>query len=551
MFKIALIQPVTGTESTKVVRVVREPLGLLYIASALNDDIFCADIKTTKYEARIFHPIERVEPGAVIPWEDDLLISKVRDFEPDAVGISTMTYNFEKGIEIAKRIKESIGGNVPVIFGGYHVSGCARQYSKWLNKPDNKIFLDDLESIFKMGYVDYIVTGEGERTIIELLECIRSKGNLNNVTGIVYTRNREIIVNGVRERLTDLDSLPIPDRSQLDWGKYKSSVKGDTVGTIHTMRGCRFACSYCSTPTTWGAGVIQRSAKNVVDEIESLVKNFTINRITFADEDFTSDFDRINQICNEIKRRDIHIKWDSFANMNDILKEGSEKALKNMADAGCASFFVGIESLNMETLIFYNRPKVKQYTIDEYLKRVQKTIDIVSSVGIDFYGDYMMGYPGETEAELRTGFERLKSLRNMPYIYLPILNAFPGTRLYEECKKNNWILEGKTFKNFDCSQQLLKSKTANVLELRDQFEIEFYTNKKYIEDFIAGIKANPERFDQVLHLYEKLAKDYPENEELSLIREKIETIRQKDPIKRPWLLESVLKRIENLTEEGK
>jgi len=520
--KIALIQPVTGTESTKVVRVVREPLGLLYIASAINDKAFCADIKNTQYEARIFHPIERVEPGAVIPWEDEVLISRVKDYKPDAIGISTMTYNYEKGIEIAKKIKESIG-NVPVIFGGYHVSGCARQYSKWLNKPNNKIFLDDLENIFKMGYVDYIVIGEGERTIIELLECISNKGNLNNVAGIVYTSNGEIVVNRVQERLTDLDSLPIPDRSQLDWSKYKSSVKGDIVGTIHTMRGCRFACSYCSTPTTWGAGVFKRSAKSVVDEIEYLVKNFTINRITFADEDFTSDFDRINQICNEMKRRDIHIQWDSFANMDDILKEGSEKVLKNMADAGCASFFVGIESLNMETLIDYNRPKVKQYTIDEYLKRVQKTIDIVSAAGIDFYGDYMMGYPGETEAELRQGFERLKSLRNMPYIYLPILNAFPGTRLYEKCKKKNWILEGKTFKDFDCSQQLLKGKNGNVSELRDQFEIEFYTNNNYVEDCMNRIKTVSGRLDQVFHLYTKLVSDYPGNERLLSIKEKFET----------------------------
>jgi anaerobic magnesium-protoporphyrin IX monomethyl ester cyclase len=523
--KIALIQPVTGTESTKVVRVVREPLGLLYIASAINDAAFCADIKTTQYEARIFHPIERVEPRAVIPWEDEVLISRVKDYNPDAIGISTMTYNYEKGIEIANKIKESIG-NVPIIFGGYHVSGCARQYIKWLNKPDNEIFLNDLENIFKTGCVDYIVIGEGEKTIIELLECLRNDGEINKVEGIAYSQNGNAVITRNRERLPEPDSLPIPDRSQLDWNKYKSSVKGDTVGTIHTMRGCRFACAYCSTPTTWGPKVSERSPKNVVNEIEYLVTNFSINRITFADEDFTSDFDRINRICNEIKRRDIHIKWDSFANIDDILKEGAEDTLMNMRDAGCVSFFVGIESLNIKTLIDYNRPKVKKYTIDEYLKRVQKAIDTVSAAGIDFYGDYMVGYPGETEDEMRKGFERLKSLRNMPYIYLPILNAFPGTCLYEKCKKNDWILKGKTFKDFDCSQQLLKGKNGNVVELRDQFEIEFYTNNNYIEDCMNRIKTDPGRLDQIMHLYAKLSSDYPDNERLLFIKEKFITLHE-------------------------
>lgn len=520
--RIALIQPVTGTESTKIVRVVREPLGLLYIAAALNDESYLSEMKTTHYEAKIFHPIERVEPRAVVPLDDETLIADIKSFSPDAIGISAMTYNFEKGIDIAAKIKASFG-KIPIIFGGYHVSGCARQYSKWKNKPGNEAFLKDLESIFETDCVDFIVVGEGERTIVALLECVKNKGDLQKVPGIAYQDKGGIVVTYAK-RIADVDSLPIPDRSQLDWNIYRSSLYADTVATIHTTRGCRYNCYYCSTPTTWGKGLTERSPRNVVDEIEYLVNNFAINRITFADEDFFSDFERVNEICTEIMKRNITVRWDSFANVVDILRKGSEELLHHLKQAGAVSFFVGIESLNMDTLIDFNRPDVKKYDIDRYLEDIQSVINKVSSAGIEFYGDYMVGYPSETEETLRKGFDRLKTLRDMPYIYLPILAAFPGTHLYEESKRNNWFLPGKSFLNFDCSQQILTSGVDDVSALRDEFEIAYYTNSDYGRDAVKRILADPARFENVLHIYGKLAQDYPCNAQLSAIAAKLEEI---------------------------
>jgi radical SAM superfamily enzyme YgiQ (UPF0313 family) len=432
-----------------------------------------------------------------------------------------MTYNFEKGIDIAKQIKNEFG-NVPIIFGGYHVSGCTAQYVKWRTNNDNRIYLEDLENIFNTQCVDYIVYGEGERTVIELLECINNKKDITRVCGIGYIKNGTIYINE-RKRLNNLDSIPIPDREQLDWRLYKNYRSGETVATIHTLRGCRFNCSYCSTPATWGHHITKRSAKNIVDEIEYMTKNYLVNRISFADEDFFYSFERVHQICDEIINRKISIKWDSFACIEDILGDDSEKLLKNMKEAGCASFFVGIESLNMKTLSDYNRPLYSRYTIEDYLNKIQLAIDITSSAGISFYGDYIVGYPNECESEMIESFHNLKKLKNMFYVYLPILTAFPGTRLYEECKKNDWFIKGKTFKNFDCSQQVLKCCSEKVAELRDQLEIEYYTSPNYIRSFINKIKNEPKQLYFFINLYTTLINDYPNNINLTIIKDRLIT----------------------------
>jgi anaerobic magnesium-protoporphyrin IX monomethyl ester cyclase len=418
--KILFINPTTGKEFLHTKQVKREPLGLCYISS------FC---KKHKHQSIIVDQID-------IP--DSTIIKKVFEFKPDLIGFSVMTYNYPKGLLLAKRIKSEYK-NIPIVFGGAHPSGMP------------EIILEDP--------IDYLVTGEGEETFLELIQCLESKSiYIEDIKGLVYKRNGQIRNNGSRKRLTNLEQLPIPDRTNLPMNRYKSFFLN--WATIHTTRGCRYNCSFCSSPITWKGKIASRNPIHIIEEIYELITKYKVNGIFFADEDFFYDKNRIFQLCDEIKKNKLKFVWKCFANLSDI---NNIELLRKIKDAGCLGPMVGVESFNNNVLQRLNRKPID-------FSQIKKQFNQISSIGLISWITYMIGYPYETQSELFASLKKLEEL-SPDFSYFNYVTPFPGTVFYNDCKSNNLLID-TDFSNYNCSKPVIQTN----LQINDyeQFKKQLY-----------------------------------------------------------------------------
>ena len=456
------IYPNTRNEILDIVRTQKEPLGICYLSAYL---------KRKGHISKVIHQLD---------LSDDDLLKKVKEFHPEIVGFSTFTYNFKKGKDLALRIKSEYK-DVPIVFGGYHVSAL----------PSESV---------RESAIDFVVVGEGEKTIEDLIRTIKNGGNLEDVRGIAYKKNGEVKMTPPAIPIDNLDSLPFPDRDDLPMEKYKATSlqhpPNAILGTMHTSRGCRYRCKFCATPTVWPGKWRARSPENVVNEIEELIDNYHVQLIFFADEDFLADKKRVYEICAEIKKRNVKIQWRCFAKVTDV----DRGILLSMKNAGCIGPFFGIESLNTRIL----GEMGKGITIEN----IKKAIGISNEIGMITYGSYMVGYPWETVEELKSAFDKLSELP-LDYFYLPFLTAFPGTKFYEYCE-NNDLLRTRDFEHFDCNGPTIKCPIPDekLIIMRREFEKSFYSSRHYYKLMSRKVQLRPELGNAYKNFFINIGKEF-------------------------------------------
>lgn len=470
--KAVIIYPKSGKESFERVPVPREPLGACSISAALNQK---------GHEAKVFHQL----------GTDNELVKWVTDYKPDIVCFSTMTYNFDHGRYMAERVKRTYR-DVPIIFGGCHVSGCA---AHWNQYPEL------LEDILRPP-IDFIVIREGEETIVELADALEAKMGIENIKGIAYRYNGRIQLSKPRPRIRDLDQLPFPDRENLPFEKYTSqafrlSGMGNNMATQHGARGCRYACTFCVSPVVCPGAIRARSVKKFIDETQILIETYNVGTIYFADEDFFYSQRRIIDLCKEITNRNLQheFSWFCFANVTDITHNtsASEELLQLMKKAGCHHLFIGIESTNLRTLEKIH----KGITFEE----MKIACSIVRNAGLGVWGSVMTGYPWEERDELLISLERVKELP-LDYIYFVFLTPFPGTSLFEYCKEHDLLIT-EDFSKYDTTEPIIKT-CIHVNELEKMLlrkKIEYYTNKNHIKLMLENIRKDPSKLIEYEDFY--------------------------------------------------
>ena len=327
-------------------------------------------------------------------------VQRVESSEPKIIGIYSMFSMKTSALRMAKLLKHHCdtlvaGGPLPTL------------------RPED--FLDDF---------DIVGVGEGEQTMLELVEAVEDHRSLSKVRGIAY-KNREgnpthVECTPQRKSILDLDALPFPDRKEFDNEAYKkhySSKFGYTITSIITSRGCPFQCDFCSR-AVFGHAFRTRSAANIVAEMEE-VKGLGYDRIWFSDDCFTLDKKRLLNVCEEIIHRQLDIDWECLSRVDTIDRE---TALK-MKQAGCIRVFFGLESGNDAVLALMK----KQATVNEARKAVHTT----KAVGIQVGAFFIVGYPGETD---ETVLDTLRFASSLPLDYLSFSVPYPipGTSLYEK-----------------------------------------------------------------------------------------------------------------------
>ncbi|MBF0520605.1 MAG: cobalamin-dependent protein [Nitrospirae bacterium] len=366
------------------------PLGIYYIAAYLRTQGFVAAV---------------TDAEALKLTEDDI-IKEIGDFAPGFVGISSTTVAFHRALTTARLIKEKFP-NVAIILGGPHVTS-------------------NYEHAMSFDAFDYGVVGEGEATVLELLNALYEGRPVADIKGIVYRdTNGKLLNTGRREYIQDLDTLPYPAFDLIsDINLYKpppSNYKTLPVVNMITSRGCPSGCTFCDK-NIFGRMYRKRSAQNVFDEIMYLWEKYRIREIAFVDDTFLVNKQRIYDLFGLIQKSGLFFHWTCMARINNVDFE----FLKFLRDNGCWNIAFGIESGDEEIL--------KVIKKDISLEKTRQVIGWCHRLQIKTKGFFIIGHPLETLETMNKTIEFSLSIP-LDAVVVTINTPIPGSPQYAEAHK--------------------------------------------------------------------------------------------------------------------
>ena len=362
------------------------PIGILYLASALAQAGLTAEV--------IDH---QVVQGAN-PFDPRPLVQTLASCRGRVVGISLFANALPLVLSSARQYMRETDAPKPLLLGGPGVNGIERRLLE------------------RFSEIHSIVRGEGEVALVEVLRAI-ARDEVPTGPGI-YTRDASGSVIGTPPvRISDLDALPWPDRQALTAHVYARTP-------LLTARGCPFACTFCDIITMWGRRVGFRSTDDVIREIAHVVQQTGQPRIDFIDDTFTVHPKRVRELCREIVGAGLQLRWSCFARIDTL----SEDLMSLMAEAGCTSIFVGIET--------------GSESMWKSIKKRLQTEQVVDAVGsaLNYFNvtaSYIWGYPDERFSDFAETIELAARVENLPrrqhllLTQLHFLSPTVSTPIYE------------------------------------------------------------------------------------------------------------------------
>ena len=375
------------------------PLGIAWLAAILRENGF--------KEVSLIDSV-------VNKYSDERIIEELKRQDPDIIGLSFGTQNRFLAFDCAKLIKKNFP-EILIVVGGPHPTLTAE---------------DTLQNISE---IDVVVRGEGEYSFLDLVKTISKKGDLRDVKGISFRDNKgRIIHNSSREPIQNLDGLPMPARDLLPIDDYKQKIPlSEKICTsMITSRGCPYNCVYCSTSEQWGHNIRHRSSKNVVDEIEYLMKTYKLDGVGFFDDVFTMDKKRVIEICQQIIGRKLNIYWWCEARANTI----DEEVVKWMKRAGCEHISMAIESGSNRIL----KNIKKAITVEQGIEAAK----IIKKAGIKLKVFFMHGLPGETYDDIKKTVFLSRYLEHkigVDEATQSLTVVYPGTELEKTAKESGTL----------------------------------------------------------------------------------------------------------------
>jgi anaerobic magnesium-protoporphyrin IX monomethyl ester cyclase len=312
---------------------------------------------------------------------------------------------------------------------------------------------------------DFLVIGEGEETTFELYNAIMNNGNFEEVDGIAFLENNQIVQTSARTKFKELDELPLPNREAINMYNYLETWKtnhGESSMTISTQRGCPYTCKWCST-AVYGQSYRRRPASQVAQEMKMLKDQYNPDAIWFVDDVFTISHKWLTAFHEEVVKQNAQIRFECITRAERL----NDEILRLLKEAGCFRIWIGAESGSQKIIDAMDR------RVD--VNQVKKVIQDTNAMGIETGTFIMLGYPGETEEDITETIQYLKDAN--PTLYT-ITVAYPikGTSLYNEIEHKitqqpDWETSTDREINFERSYsrkyyQYAVSKVVN--------EVEFY-----------------------------------------------------------------------------
>lgn len=287
---------------------------------------------------------------------------------------------------------------------------------------------------------DFIVMGEGEQTMLELIGRAGCAGGLESlpyeVAGLAFRLpDGSVFKTAPREKIRNLDQLSFPNRQKINLQLYLDAWKqahGHSAVSISTQRGCPYTCRWCST-AVYGQSYRRRSPANVVDEIVFLQKNYHFDLIWFVDDVFTISHKWLGEFRDELQKRTVKIQFECITRADRL----NEEVIRVLQECGCFRVWIGAESGSQRIIDAMDR-RVDVGQVREMIKAARRA-------GIEAGTFIMLGYPGETEADIRETAAHLKAA-NPDLFTITVAYPIKGTGLYED-------VEATSFSSLDWAQR--------------------------------------------------------------------------------------------------
>ena len=393
------------------------PLGLAYLAAALEKagvEVEILDFVVFPYIAADFR-------------------TKLAHFNPDIVAATAVTMTVDGAIRIIREAKQWCSDCLTVM-GGPHVSFCAE------------------ESLSAYPELDIVVLGEGEETLVEIAVEAGKGKNWRQIPGLVFREADCFISTGKRPCPIDVNLLAEPARHLLALGRYRAL--GMPI-SMTTSRGCPYTCIFCVGRKMVGAKVRYRDPVKVVDEMEILA-GYGFCQINVADDLFTANARHCLAVCDEILKRNLKVKWTSFARVDTV----SLRVLQRMKDAGCQAVSFGIESGNAEIL------KTIQKGIT--VRQVVEAVNLCNQVGLLPHGSFILGLPGETPETLKETLDFGEELKKLGVSYgFHLLAPFPGTKVRQDSVKLGITILSNDWSDYHANRAIIETPAVTRQMLDD------------------------------------------------------------------------------------
>ena len=379
-------------------------LGLGYIASALINNNFSVE---------------------VLDWNTTFSVEEFKNYllnsKPKVIAIKVFTVNIKGAFGTIDIIKSTLPEAI-VVIGGPHPS-----------TSDADVIFDEFPTI------DFAFKGEVEKSFPEFLKLLKTidykresfdsiKDNFLKINGLVWRNGNITQFNP--PVMEEINSITRPAWELINPNNYlhpSLDRSREHVAPIITTRGCAFDCTFCCAYFINGKKIRRRDVADVVDEIEFINKNFTTSQFLIMDSSFTIDINYLLNFCDEIKKRNLQIKWDCiFEIMGNYNNVDLNNLFKNMYDAGCVEISLGIETASDKI-----KKSVKK---DSDNNKIRDFIKSAKSNNIKVMGFFMFGFPEETEADVD---ETINFALKEPFdmVSFNICLPLPGTEMYSDLKK--------------------------------------------------------------------------------------------------------------------
>lgn len=446
--KVLLLQsPITEKNITSFMY---PPLGLIALAAYLQQ----GGHDVSLYDANI-------EGGKI---EDALNLVKIQS--PQIIGIGAMSVNMSKSLQLAEAIK-SFSKDIITVIGGIHPTVEPQQA---LQNPS----------------IDFVIRGEGESTMTELLTALqkkktqKKKTDFEKILGLGFKKNNQIIINPPRELIPDLNPLPIPAYNLLNIKKYRAPYASRAPYMIMTRsRGCPFNCTFCGVKKMFGRRYRVQSPERSIKEVDYLVNKLGVKEIGFKDSEFTLAPKNVEDFCDLLIKKNYDLTW----NCNGRVNHATYPMLNKMKQAGCVGITYGVESGDQKIL-----DNMKKQTTPQ---QVRKAVKISKDIGLKVIGNFMIGNPGDTKETIEKTINFAKEL-NLDYAYFGFTTPFPGTELREQAIANNWLLDERleAIKYEDCIMNATSLPTQELKTYLNKAYRSFYFRPSYILKRLTKLNKN-------------------------------------------------------------
>jgi radical SAM superfamily enzyme YgiQ (UPF0313 family) len=354
---------------------------------------------------------------------EDLAIPDLKQLEDaDMICISAISSTATRAFQIADKFRKL---GIPVALGGAHST-----------------FLPE-ESL---AYADYVVRGEGEETLVELVENLEAGRPLDTIKGLSFKNsNGETVHNPARELINNLNDAPIPNFSLVH--KWAEKAK---VTPVATSRGCPFACKFCSVIPMFGRKYRFKSIERILEEIKAIAAQK--DHVFFIDDNFAANKKRTKTLLMAMIDNNIKIEWSAQVR-TDVARD--PELLDLMGRAGCFAVYIGFESINPKTLSLYNK--------SQGLEDIENAIRAVKKRSINIHGMFVLGSDTDDIETIRNTAKFAKKL-DIDSIQFMVLTPLPGTPVFEELKSSGRLIH-TDWSKYDAHHAVFEPTLMTAFEL--------------------------------------------------------------------------------------